>query len=342
MFTKIKFFLIFTIFGLGNQITVLGMNSAADTSFPAQLFLANIIKEKQEAFVRSLMQLKIDDENKKTISQNDLTVLKRLWYNLLTYNPSQSLETMEKSFQKTVKLLSHPDKYKVSSNKEKMTQFFADLTVGKKWDVIPALTWHDSPNSPKAQGLTKKETLLQKIQESLQHLKTNNDLALCVTDQNVADIKALWDAFKAEHNYDLTWVDQVLNRNKPKANLEELTAIHKSKQIAPLLHSDKYSPGNRQKMDELFKYLSDASKPTIAIESAINWAADFSIDFGVMQSEVLGFCLLNKVCPRVFRNYENEKLLSRFDQNIASKEKLIHHKREILKMKIDLNKQMRS
>lgn len=340
MFTKIKLVFVITIFALSNQIAVLGMEQTNNTQGGKALFVHYVINKKlQSDFLQKFEQLKASDGDSIVISDNDFATITKLWNNIVSHTSLQ-LEEMDRVFQKKVKCLSHPDKYQVLANKAKMNEFFTELTATKKCNIVFPVLWQDLSKA------SKKEVLLQNLKDALDCLKTednyNHNL---ITDANVAHVKDLWDAFKLEHNY--TLFDRILCWNNANAN--ELAKIRKTKSIALSLHSDQYSPQNRPQMDDLFKYLGDTSKPITLFDEVVNTVAQVTSPFTVQQLDILGFCFLNKVCPRIFRSRANEKMLSSFDKetksladSIKRKERIIHHKYNILKTKISLMKNRRS
>lgn len=95
--------------------------------------------------------------------------------------------------------------------------------------------------------------------EKYKILKKKNDEGGLVSDNDAYEIQMLWDQFKALHNYD--WLDNTLYPLHKAVDYEKLNKIRKKKPLCLFVHSDKYKEENRAKMDALFVYLGDSSRP---------------------------------------------------------------------------------
>ena len=349
MLRRIKFIFIVLFFVLNYSGTVVGMNSESLDKIKQQnLKLAEeeITQQKKEKLEKERLQnymtkvrlqylqnqlfqelknLKSLDDASNPVPDKKFELIKKLLNAIgLPKYDEYFYEETNQDFLKKIDSLCQYNIWKVDENKEKIDALSVTLTgllLRKKITIIlPAIEWYAEKNTPTiSQKPSNSAIILQKIEIALTNLKDRNSLGLSIIDNDIFNVKSLWDQYKLEYNH--TWLDYILHPFRESAKHAKLDRMQKEKPYSLLLHPDKYSAQNTKSIEDLFKYLGDTSKPMTSLDSAINTISPLASNIGVGQAITYGICFLNKVFPRLFKNRNFEKKLSEFDRRISFHQK---------------------
>lgn len=180
------------------------------------------------------------------------------------------------------------------------------------------------------------------LEKMLRDLKEKDEKNESITENDSLLIKNVWNQFKSLYSYN--WIDRITNPFRKAINEEELIKLRNKRPFTLLLHSDKYSLKNKEKMDELFKAFGDVSRPHRATDGVAAAILDLTIDY----SMEIGVCLANKAFPSIFRDREFEKELlfplekqiDYHSKNITFYKSVIEKKNQVIQHKLKQCKDM--